>query len=252
MDLYSKQAHFALTNATVDTNGIADLMLQHVFRLHGLPRGVISDRGPQFASKLIKALYQKLGITSQLTTAYHPQANGQTERMNKEIEQYLRTFTRQRQDDWATLLPVGEFVINNRFQSALQRSPFEVLYGYQPDFTIPVGGQSNMPAADTRIEQLKESLKDADAALRRSKAEIAGQEIPPREFKVGDKVWLDSENVHIHQATPKLGPRQLGPYKVLEKLGDRDYRLKLPAALKIHPVFHVNRLSPWKGNHING
>lgn len=89
VDLYSKQAHFALTTDKVDANEIADLHIRDVFRLHGLPRGIISDRGPQFASRFIKALYEKLGINGQLITAYYPQANGQTERMNKEIEQYL-------------------------------------------------------------------------------------------------------------------------------------------------------------------
>lgn len=174
VDLYSKQAHFALTTDKVDADGIADLHIRDVFRLHGLPRGIISDRGPQFASRFIKALYQKLGINGQLTTAYHPQANGQTERMNKEIEQYLRLFAQQRQDDWATLLPVGEFAINSRIQSALQHSPFEVMYGYQPDFTISAGGRSNIPAVDKHLDQLKEARVDAEAALRRSKEEMAG------------------------------------------------------------------------------
>ena len=81
---------------------------------------------------------------------------------------------------------------------------------------------------------------------------MAGDGKPPREFNVGDKVWLDADKVHIHQASRKLGPRQLGPYTVIEKLGDRDYRLDLPAALKIHNVFHVDRLSPWGGNKVNG
>lgn len=75
---------------------------------------------------------------------------------------------------------------------------------------------------------------------------------PPRKFKVGDKVWLDADRVQVHQASRKLGPRQLGPYEITEKLGDRDYRLKLPAALKIHDVFHDNRLAPWGGSKVNG
>lgn len=99
VDLYSKHAHFALTTDKVDTNGIADLHIHDIFRLHGLPRGIISDRGPQFVSRFIKVLYEKLGINGQLTTAYHPQANRQTKRMNKEIEQYLQLFAQQRQDD---------------------------------------------------------------------------------------------------------------------------------------------------------
>lgn len=172
--------------------------------------------------------------------------------MNKEIEQYLRLFAWQRQDDWATLLPVGEFAINSHVQSALQHSPFEVIYGYQPDFTIPASGRSNIPTVDKRLDQLKEARTDAEAALRRSKEEMAGDGKPPREFKVGDKVWLDADKVQVHQASRKLGPRQLRPYKITEKLGNRDYRLKLPIALKIHNVFHIDRLALWGGSKVNG
>lgn len=99
-------------------------------------------------------------------TAYHPQANGQTERINKRIKQYLHLFTQQRQNNWATLLPVGEFVINSRIQSALQHSPFEVMYGYQSNFTIPTDGCSNIPAVNECLDQLKEACTNAEAALR--------------------------------------------------------------------------------------
>ena len=126
------------------------------------------------------------------------------------------------------------------------------MYGYQPDFTIPVGGRSNIPAVNDRIDRLRETRKDAEAALRLSKEEMSTNPTPPRTFEVGDKVWLDTENIHIYQASRKLGPRQIGPYEVIERLGDRDYRLKLPLQLKIHNVFHVDRLAPWKGNKVNG
>ena len=213
---------------------------------------MFSNRGPQFAARFMRALYKRLGIETGFTTTYHSQGNGKIERMNKEIKTFLRLFIDQRQDDWARLLPVAEFAINSRVQSALQHSPFEILYGYQPDFTIPVGGRSNMPEVDKRLDQLREARKDAEAALRRSKEEMAGDAKPPREFKVGDKVWLDADKVHIHQASQKLGPRQLGPYPIIEKLSNRDYWLKLPTALKIHNVFYVDCLAPWGGNKVNG
>lgn len=99
--------------------------------------------------------------------------------MNKEIEQYLWLFAQQRQDDWATLLLVIEFTINSHIQSALQHSPFEVMYSYQPDFTIPAGHRSNIPAVDKHLDQLKEARTDAEAALRRDKEEMAGDGKPP-------------------------------------------------------------------------
>lgn len=256
VDLYSKQVHLVATTDTVTAEGIGELHYQTIFRLHGIPQKIVSDRGPQFAARVTRALYKRLGIESGLTTAYHPMANGQTERANQEVEQYLRIYCDKRQDDWADLLPTAEFVLNSRVQTAHGQTPFEVLYGYRPDFTIPAGRPTQIPSLDARLSKLREARKEAEAALRMSKERMKqAYEDGKRKahtFKVGDRVWLTAKNIHIHQATPKLGPRQLGPFEVTERIGDLDYRLALPPALKLHDVFHVDRLSPWRGNEVNG
>ncbi|EEB93840.1 hypothetical protein MPER_07457, partial [Moniliophthora perniciosa FA553] len=141
--------------------------------------------------------------------------------------------------------------------TAHDKSPFEVVYGYRPDFTIPAGQRANkFPALEARLEGLKKIREEAEAALRMGKEKMkeAYEEGKRKahEFKVGDKVWLSAKDIKVHQASRKLGPRQLGPYEVVERIGDLDYRLKLPPAMKVHNVFHVNRLSPWKGNEVNG
>jgi hypothetical protein len=136
IDHYSKQVHIVPTTSDVDADGIADIHYRKIFCLHGVPAKIVSDRGPQFAARLMKALYNKLGITHMLTTTYHPQSNGQTERANQEVERHLRLFTNARQDDWVTYLPTAEFVLNNRLHSAHQMAPFEVMYGYRPDFIV--------------------------------------------------------------------------------------------------------------------
>ena len=105
IDHYSKQVHVIPTTTEVDAEGMADIHYREIFCLHGIPSKIISDRGPQFAARLMKALYQKLGITHALTTAYHPQSNGQTERANQEVEQHLRLFTNSRQNDWVQSPP---------------------------------------------------------------------------------------------------------------------------------------------------
>ena len=205
----------------------------------------------------MRELYDKLGIQHGLTTAYHPQSNGRVERKNQEVEKYLRLFVSKRQDNWVQYLPTAEFVLNNRISTATGHTPFQVIYGYHPDFTLPTGTSSKFPSVVERLEGLKEARRDAEAALRLAKDRMkerfaASHPKPAPEFAVGDKVWISAQNIAIHQQTPKLGVRQLGPYTVLERIGDMAYRLDLPSALKLHPVFHVDRLSPYQGNEVNG
>lgn len=249
VDHYSGQAHLVPTNDNLNVDGTQDIYYKDIFRLHGIPKRIFSDRGPQFAARVMKALYKRLGIEPGLTTAYHPQGNGKVERKNQDIEIFLRLFCAQRQDDWVDYLPAAEFALNSRVSSATGKAPFELIYGYLPDFTIPIGRKSNIPSLDERLDRMAQARKDASAALRMTKAKMKEQyekgKRTAHEFKVGEFVWLNAKNIHIHQQTPKLGPRQLGPFKITGKHGPLDYHLELPHWLKIHPVFHVDRLSPW-------
>src|ERR1700761_1349057 len=201
------------------------------------------------------ALYKRLGIDAGLTMAYHPQANGQVECKNQEVEAYLCLFISKRQDDWVDLLPTAEFMINSRLNSATGHTPFELLYGYMLDFTIPAGRPTGIPLVDKHLQHLHTLHIDAEAALHLSKECMkAGHPKSYNEslFKVGDKVWLQAKQIKIHQQSAKLGPKQLGPFEITEVISDVNYRLKLPPALRIHNVFHVDRLSRYKGNEING
>ena len=135
-------------------------------------------------------------------------------------------------------------------------APFEVMYGYCPDFTVPIGPPTKFPALDSRLHQLQETRKDAEAALRLKKQIMkqtfeAGKP-PPHIFVPGQKVWLSSKDISISQPSRKLSARQLGPYDVLERTGKLTYRLRLPPSMHQHPVLHIDRLSPWIGNYING
>ena len=110
--MWWKRAHFIPTTTTITALGAAWLFLQNVWKLHGLPCSVVSDRGPQFVAEFTRELYRLLGITLSTTTAYHPQADGQTERVNQELEQYLRVFINEWQDDWDELMLMAEFQYN--------------------------------------------------------------------------------------------------------------------------------------------
>ena len=198
---------------------------------------------------------KRLRIDAGLTTAYHPQANGQVEHKNQEVEAYLRLFISKRQDDWVKLLPTVEFVINSRLNSATGHTPFELLYGYTPDFTIPMGCPTGIPILDKCLQSIQSMHKDAEAALCLSKQrmQIHGEQChKPYRFKVGDKVWLQAKQIKIHQQLQKLGPKRLGPFTITKVLSEVDYQLELLPALRIHDVFHVDRLSPYRGNEING
>ena len=255
VDHYTKQIHLFPVTSQITADGITSIYFDHVFPLHGIPQKIVSDRGPQFAATSMHVLYKRLGIDTGLTTAYHPQANGQVERKNQEVEAYLCLFIGKRQDDWVDLLPTAEFVINSHLNSATGHTPFELLYGYTPDFTIPAGRPTGIPLVDKHLQHLCSLRIDAEAALRLSEEHM--KEGRPKSygastFTVGDKVWLQAKQIKIHQQSAKLGPKQLGPSEITEVISDVDYRLALPPALKIHDVFHVDCLSPYKGNDVNG
>jgi Chromo (CHRromatin Organisation MOdifier) domain len=135
-------------------------------------------------------------------------------------------------------------------------TPFEVVYGYRPDFTIPTGPPTKFPALESQLKNLRETRKEAEAALRLQKQTMKetfemGKETP-HTFKPGEKVWLSSKDISLSCPSRKLAARQLGPYSVIERTGDLTYRLALPPSMHQHPVFHVDRLSPWEGNEIQG
>jgi transposase InsO family protein len=132
VDSLTKRAHFIPTHTTLNVEGTALLFFKEVWKHHGTPQVVVSDRGPQFITAFTQELYKRLGIKLALSTAYHPQTDGQTERVNQVIEGYLRTFTSQQQDNWDDLLPSGEFHYNNSQHSSTQQSPLHACHQKEP------------------------------------------------------------------------------------------------------------------------
>jgi transposase InsO family protein len=132
VDSVIKKAHFVPALTTMSAAGAARCFVRHVWKDHGLPWKVVSDRGPQFVAEFTRELYRLFGIKLAATTAYHPQGDGQTERVNQELKQYLRVFINQRQDDWFELLPLTEFQYNNHVHSSTQQPPFLLETGCLP------------------------------------------------------------------------------------------------------------------------
>jgi hypothetical protein len=233
-------------DSTVESEGVARLFRDNVWRHHGLFEQVISDRGPQFVSAFTRDLYSLLGIKLSASTAYHPQTDGQTERMNQEVEAYLRMFCNTRQDDWVDWLPMAEFALNNRVHSSTQTTPFRFDTGQDPRLGFEPRRENVREDVDTFVSRMEQASEEAQAALSRAASDMARYYDAHRntreEFNIGDQVWLDSHNIHTTRPAKKLDDKWFGPYPITAKYSRNAYRLALPPTLRIHPTFHISLL----------
>jgi hypothetical protein len=163
VDSFSKYGIMVPCSSKVTAKDSADLFLDHVWKRHGFPEKTISDRGPVLNNKYIRALYERLGIKAHFSSAYHPQTDGQTERMNPGIEQYLRAYSGMYQKDWVKWLPMAEFAYINALHSATGTSPFKCLYGRDPTM-MPSKIQTQVPEANDMVDTLQEIWEETGAA----------------------------------------------------------------------------------------
>jgi len=202
VDRLSKMRHFIPFHTTIDALGVAELFLREVVRLHGLPLTIVSDRGPQFASTFCQQIGSQLGIDRRMSTAFDPQTDGQTERMNASMEQYLRVFVNHQQDDWVKWLPWAEFAANNGVSETTKCTPFYTIQGTDPWMAF-VGeptkkrDQRRVSADNVQLtmQQINEHLR---VEMRRSQAiqeEGANRGgIPTPNIQAGSQVWLDARH----------------------------------------------------------
>jgi hypothetical protein len=244
--------HFVPCQTTVDARGLAEMFLKEVVRLHGLPRTLISDRGPQFAAGFWKRLCDRLGVDRRLSTAFHPPTDGQTERVNASMEQYLRIITSHQQDDWIRWRPLAEFAAINGTSETTKCSAFFAITRVDPRLTFEEAaeepGDLRIVDADqvqTTIHQIHEHLR---VEMRRSQEimeEGANRKrLPAPQIQEGDKVWLDARHIRTTKPSRKLDWKWLGPYTIKRKVSPYDYQLELLRGLRIHPVHHVSLLDP--------
>ncbi|QRV73869.1 Retrotransposable element Tf2 protein [Ceratobasidium sp. AG-Ba] len=241
IDCFSRQAHFIPCLESTNAEGVADLFIREVWKLHGLPKTTVSDRGPTFNSQFLKALYAKLGINPKFSTAFHPETDGITERTNQWLEGFLRSFCNYRQDDWVRWLPIAEFCHNNQVNSATGKTAFETIYGLHPRWDL-VDLEVNAPNAADMADSMQAVWDEAIASMEfyRSK-----ERDPKREYKVGDKVWLVGQNITTRRPSKKLDNKKLGPFVISERISSHAYRLELPKTMRTHNVFHINLLTPF-------
>lgn len=257
VDRFTKMAHFSPTTDEVDAEGTVDLFIQRVFSAHGLPDDIVSDRGVTFTSQFTRSMFKALNIEQKLSTAYHPRTDGQTERLNSVLEQYLRCYVNYQQSDWSRFLPLAEFAYNNATHGTTKTTPFFANLGYHPKLSvkIPRVAKNHVPAAD-RIQEIKAlhaTMKfNIESALESHARDFDKKVSPQPNFKVNDLVWLSTQNLRTNRPTKKLDQKRIGPFKITEAVGTRSFRLDLPHTMKIHPIFHVHLLERYAPDTIPG
>ena len=250
-DRLSKMTHFVATTEGTSAEGLARLFRNNVWKLHGLPESVVLDRGPQFAAELTRELNRMLGIKTKLSMAFHPQTDGQTERMNQELEQYLKLFVEHRQKDWPEWLALAEFAINNKTHTAIKMSPFMANYGKEMRMGGDIRRKGKVESVMEFVQRMKKVQEEAEAALKKTQEDMKRYTDRERketeEWKKGDRVLLSTKDlVFKERPTKKLMERYVRPYVIEEVVSTNVVKLRLPSSMRIHPVVNVSRIVRYK------
>src|ERR1700730_6906257 len=255
VDRFTKQGIFIPTTNEVNATELARLFVLHIFSKHRVPSHVTSDRGSEFVSRFFHSLGKVLDMTLHFTSGYHPEGDGQTERTNQTLEQYLRCYCNYQQDNWSELLPLAEFAYNNAPSATTGISPFFANKGYHPNITVH-------PERDLSSARAKEFVVDLDELHQELRTQIAeaqkhyqgpadAKRTPAPDFKVRDKVFVKAEHFRTTRPSKKLSEKNLGPFEIIAQVGRTSFTLRLPDQLRaVHPVFPVSQLEPETPNTI--
>lgn len=250
VDKFSRYAHFIPLSHPFTAATVASTFMENVYKLHGPPEQIISDRDRIFNSLFWRQLFQLTGTILSMSSSYHPETDGQTERVNQCLEGYLRCFAHACPTKWLQWLALAEFWYNTSMHSALGKSPFEVLYGRTPrQLGISPNSTCSVPDLQNWLQERQLMQELLRLHLERIRARMNHQvdkKRSERSFEVGDFVFLKHQPYVQSSVAPrahhKLMFKYYGPYKVLAKVGEVAYRLDLPSTSRIHPVIHVSQL----------
>ena len=265
VDRLTKERHYVACTASdngTSVTALIDIMVSWVFRLHGLPASIVSDRGPQFIATMWKSFCERLRISAKLSTAFHPETDGQTERANQDLERHLRTYCNYMQDDWSQWLPIAEFADNDAVSSSTHMTPFFANKGFHPrmsfspDTTDYESTRKRLQAATAgditdRMQETLEFIRGNIENAQNAQAAQANKHRSNVVFKQGDLVFLSSKNIDTTRPSKKLDNKRFGSFEIREPVG-ASYRLALPDTMKIHDVFHPKLLTLAAQNPLTG
>ncbi|KAL0186168.1 hypothetical protein M9458_017838, partial [Cirrhinus mrigala] len=228
----------------------AEHLCNWMFRFYGLPEDIVLDRGPQFTSRLWSSFFRLLGVNVSLTSGYHPQANGQAERLNQELTRFPRSYCQDHQEDWSRYLFWAECAQNSLFKPATNLTPFQCTLGFQPPLFPWSGEPSDLPAVNSWFQRSEETWNRAhvhlQGAVRRTQVQANRRRRPNPPYEPGQWVWLSTRDLRLRLRLPckKLCPRYVGPFKIIKQITPVSFRLDLPAEYRISPTFHVSLFKP--------
>ena len=256
IDRLTKFAHFIALKRDFTSRLVAEAFVQNIIKLHGFPRSIVSDRDRVFISKFWKQLFKIQGTTLAMSSAYHPETDGQSEVLNKTLEMYLRCFCFENPRSWLAMLPWAQYWYNTAFHNSIKMSPYKALYGRDPPSLVryefsqhdEVSLQDMLISRDKLLENLKANMARSQQFMKT----FADKNQRQSELEEGELVLVKLQPYRQHSVAlrknQKLGMRYFGPFKVIKKLSVVAYKLELPEEARIHNVFHISVLKKFRGN----